>query len=134
MCTAGSVAPELVNDSRRQQWNPAIIVARPRTRVMARTVGRLLACSNMPYSYWGGSITYALAAAASRECGRHLPSNTEGVYTTKTGERVKLMREVQDDEDLSGRYIMSNETRVMRNHNTAIYDSRRHRFKPCARN
>ena len=134
VCTAGSVAPELVNDRKRRQWNPAIIIARPRTRVMARAVGRLLACSNVPYSYWRGSITYALAVAASQECGRHLPSNTEGVYTTKKGEQLKLMREVQYDGDAGMRSIVSNGTRVMRNHNPAIYDNRIHRFRDSALN
>ena len=132
--TAGSVVPERIGDGTRHQWNPAIIIARPRTHVMARTVGRLLTCSNFPYNYWRGSITFALMAAASHECGRRLPSNREGVYRTKAGERVRLMREVQEDDDEWGRYIVCDGTRVMRNHNTALYDSRRHRFKPDVTN
>lgn len=126
--TAGSVVPERLHDRKRHQWNPAIIIARPRTRIMARTVGRLLACSHMPYDYWRGSITYAMMEAASAEAGSALPSNREGVYTTQAGESLRLLREVQDGDAVS-RSVMSGKILVMQNHNEDVYDNEKHEFK-----
>ncbi len=129
VCTSGSIGPELAADPMRHQWNPAILIARPRTHVMARTVGRLLASSNMPYMYWKGSITYALMAAASQESGRTMPSNTEGMYVTKAGEKIQLMSEVQHGQDETSRHTSWRGTPVMINHNGAIYDNETHTFR-----
>lgn len=129
VCTSGSATAAWRGRPDYRRLNPAIIIARPRTRIMARTVGRLLACSRVPYDYWGWSITYGMMAAVCQEAGRLLPTNTEGVYVTKQGEKLQLLSESQEGDDIRARHTSWKGRRVMLNHNVAIYDNQAHAFR-----
>ena len=93
VCTLGSIALSA------PRYNPVLIAARPRTKLMARTVGRLLAAAGTPFNHSGWFMASALMAAAVQEADRPLPSNQAGIYTTKLGERLQVLEEAERPSD-----------------------------------
>jgi hypothetical protein len=131
VCTSGS---HMTSDSHRQ-LNPMLIVARPRTRLMARCVGHMLATAKQAYSYWRSSITHALVRTVDDEMAKEVPTNTEGVYVTEEGEKLQLLVESEPSDSASieerraSRVTTWRGKVVAKNHDVALYDNDAHAFR-----
>ena len=107
VCTIGSMFHAA------KRYNPVLIASRPRTKLMARTVGRLLASAGTPFNHNGWFIAFAMSAAAIQEKVDHSSSNEEGIYTTGVGERLQLLEEAERDSSKFPRKARWNGKRVL---------------------
>lgn len=95
------------------RYNPVLIASRPRTKLMARTVGRLLASAGTPFNHNGWFIAFAMSAAARQEEVSDASSNEKGIYTTRVGERLQLLEEAERDSSKFPRKARWNGKRVL---------------------
>ena len=87
----GADACTLGSESEKNRLDPRFIVARPRTKLMARAVGRLLATAGLPPGHREHDLSFTMYVSLIQEAGARIPENSENVYTTKVGESVQLL-------------------------------------------
>lgn len=93
----GADACTLGSGSERNRLDPRLLMARPRTKLMARVVGRFLATAGLPPGHREHDLSFTIFVSLIQEAGARIPENSENVYTTKVGERVQILECVKRD-------------------------------------